>query len=228
MKCTYIFTENLIGKQRRLDVAMQRYEISMKRHQVQQQILMQQKIEELEAEKLKKAIELEAQAQAEAQALAQIQAQQNIPSIRLSESPEKSPTPEPTEKPKERRPSRFAVTTIAQNPQNVPEIPPSISETTEKAEGTASGIWFGSNPEQAAESAKSDTGDTKQNTEPNTERRPSFLDSVGLDPNSPAMKALIQLSTKPKKSILKKSHSYTIHSFGLPGMSRSAQNSTGM
>ena len=118
--------------------------------------------------------------------------------------------------------SRFAVTTIAQNPQNVPEIPPSISETTEKAEGTASGIWFGSNPEQAAESAKSDT------EKPNTERRPSFLDSVGLDPNSPAMKALIQLSTKPKKSILKKSHSYTIHSFGLPGMSRSAQNSTGM
>ena len=220
MKCTYIFTENLIGKQRRLDVAMQRYEISMKRHQVQQQILMQQKIEELEAEKLKKAIEEEARAQAEAQALARAQAQQNIPSIRLSESPEKSP--EPPEKPKERRPSRFAVTTIAQNPQNVPEIPPSISETTEKAEGTASGIWFESNPEQAAESAKSDT------TQPNTERRPSFLDSVGLDPNSPAMKALIQLSTKPKKSILKKSHSYTIHSFGLPGMSRSAQNSTGM
>ena len=48
-----------------------------------------------------------------------------------------------------------------------------------------------------------------------SERRPSFLDSVGIDPNSPAMKALIQLSTKPKKSILKKSNSYTIHSFGL-------------
>merc|ERR1712141_987052 len=100
----------------------------------------------LEAEKLKKAIEEEARAQAEDQALAQVQAQQNIPSIKLSESQNNL---EPTEKPKERRPSRFAVTTIAHNPQNVPEIPPSISETTEKAEGTASGIWFGSNPEQA-------------------------------------------------------------------------------
>ena len=107
MKYTYVFTENLIGKQRRLDVAMQRYEISMKRHQVQQQILMQQKIEELEAEKLKKAIEEEARAQAEAQALAQVQAQQNIPSIKLSESQNNL---EPTEKPKERRPSRYDFT----------------------------------------------------------------------------------------------------------------------
>lgn len=39
-----------------------------------------------------------------------------------------------------------------------------------------------------------------------------------LDPDSPAMKALQQLSAKPKKSILKKSNSYTIHAFGLPGM----------
>ena len=58
----------------------------------------------------------------------------------------------------------------------------------------------------------------------NTERRPSFLDSVGIDPNSPAMKALIQLSTKPKKSILKKSNSYTIHSFGIPGLSSTMPN----
>ena len=35
-----------------------------------------------------------------------------------------------------------------------------------------------------------------------------------IDPNSPAMKALIQLSTKPKKSILKKANSFTIHGMG--------------
>ena len=57
-------------------------------------------------------------------------------------------------------------------------------------------------------------------------RRPSFLDSMGIDPDSPAMKALIQLSTKPKKSILKKSNSYTIHSFGLPGMGQGPQRPT--
>ena len=42
---------------------------------------------------------------------------------------------------------------------------------------------------------------------------------TNLDPNSPAMKALQQLSSKPKKSILKKNNSYTIHSFGVPGLS---------
>ena len=40
---------------------------------------------------------------------------------------------------------------------------------------------------------------------------------VGMDPSSPAMRALKQLSEKPKKSILKKSNSYTIHAFGIPG-----------
>ena len=49
----------------------------------------------------------------------------------------------------------------------------------------------------------------------NEARRPSFLDAMGsVDPNSPAMKALIQLSTKPKKSILKKTNSFTIHGMG--------------
>jgi len=42
---------------------------------------------------------------------------------------------------------------------------------------------------------------------------------IGLDPDSPAMRALQQLSSKPKKSILKKSNSYTIHAFGIPGVS---------
>ena len=40
----------------------------------------------------------------------------------------------------------------------------------------------------------------------------------GLPADSPAMRALQQLSEKPKKSILKKSNSYTIHSFGIPGL----------
>eukprot|EP00095_Tigriopus_kingsejongensis_P012757 snap_masked-scaffold30_size591359-processed-gene-2.10 protein:Tk12757 transcript:snap_masked-scaffold30_size591359-processed-gene-2.10-mRNA-1 annotation:"chloride channel protein 2 isoform x2" len=39
-----------------------------------------------------------------------------------------------------------------------------------------------------------------------------------LDPDSPAMRALQQLSAKPKKSILKKNNSYTIHAFGIPGL----------
>ena len=52
-----------------------------------------------------------------------------------------------------------------------------------------------------------------------TESLQDKLGIGGLDPDSPAGKALLQLSSKPKKSILKKSNSYTIHSFGIPGLS---------
>ena len=92
---------------------------------------------------------------------------------------------------KARRPSRFEVKAVTKAPSE---------ETVMKTE-VKNGVK------------------NEDNEEFNTERRPSFLDSVGIDPNSPAMKALIQLSTKPKKSILKKSNSYTIHSFGIPGLS---------
>lgn len=77
----------------------------------------------------------------------------------------------------------------------------------------------------ALEDASSEKQEDKEATSSSpdaAQRRPSFLDSLGLDPNSPAMKALMQLSAKPKKSILKKSNSYTIHSFGVPGVSTSA------
>ena len=50
---------------------------------------------------------------------------------------------------------------------------------------------------------------------------------VGMDPSSPAMRALKQLSEKPKKSILKKSNSYTIHAFGLPGSGGASGGSGG-
>ena len=99
--------------------------------------------------------------------------------------------------PKSRRPSRFEVTTVAKEED---------SKTTPQPNGEAS--------------------DQKPNTSQLEERRPSFLDSLGIDPNSPAMKALIQLSTKPKKSILKKSNSYTIHSFGIPGLSSGTPRAT--
>ena len=46
---------------------------------------------------------------------------------------------------------------------------------------------------------------------PKLEKRPSLLEEYGLDPDSPAVRALQQLNEKPKKSILKKSNSYTIH-----------------
>lgn len=99
--------------------------------------------------------------------------------------------------PKQRRPSRFEVTTV-----NNTEEAAAPSDDASAAVAAAANLDF------------------------NPERRPSFLDTLGLDPNSPAMKALIQLSTKPKKSILKKSNSYTIHAFGIPGMSSSRSSNS--
>ena len=107
---------------------------------------------------------------------------------------------------------------------NVPQTITEISESSrENSEQPSEDISAESSSEQQQQSTQQseNTENNKDSAENppkfNEERRPSFLDSVGLDPNSPAMKALIQLSTKPKKSILKKSHSYTIHSFGIPG-----------
>ena len=112
---------------------------------------------------------------------------------------------------KARRPSRFEVKAVSAAVQDaVQTVPATIPEQSEQ-------------PKLSSSSGQLD----KQTSDPLSERRPSFLDSVGIDPNSPAMKALIQLSTKPKKSILKKSNSYTIHSFGLPGMSRSRPTTPG-
>ena len=106
---------------------------------------------------------------------------------------------------------------------NVPQTITEISESSrENSEQPSEDISAESSSEQQQSTQQfENTENNKDSAENppkfNEERRPSFLDSVGLDPNSPAMKALIQLSTKPKKSILKKSHSYTIHSFGIPG-----------
>ena len=55
----YNFAENLIGKQRRLDVAMQRYEANLKRKALEFQAKMQQKIEERAREEARKAKEEE-------------------------------------------------------------------------------------------------------------------------------------------------------------------------
>ena len=53
------FAENLIGKQRRLDVAMQRYEANLKQKALEFQAKMQQKIEERAREEARKAKEEE-------------------------------------------------------------------------------------------------------------------------------------------------------------------------
>ena len=53
------FAENLIGKQRRLDVAMQRYEANLKRKALEFQAKMQEKIEERAREEARKAKEEE-------------------------------------------------------------------------------------------------------------------------------------------------------------------------
>ena len=109
---------------------------------------------------------------------------------------------------------------------NVPQTITEISESSrENSEQPSEDISAESSSEQQQQQQSTQQSENTENNKDsaenppkfNEERRPSFLDSVGLDPNSPAMKALIQLSTKPKKSILKKSHSYTIHSFGIPG-----------
>ena len=101
------------------------------------------------------------------------------------------------------------------------DVPQTITEISESRENSEqpSEISAESSEQQPQKQQQSESSENISAEPPkiNEERRPSFLDSVGLDPNSPAMKALIQLSTKPKKSILKKSHSYTIHSFGIPG-----------
>ena len=120
------------------------------------------------------------------------------------------------EHPKTRRPSRFGVTKV----ENTADVPQTITEISESRENSEQPSEISAeSSEQQPQKQKSESSENTSAEPPkvNEERRPSFLDSVGLDPNSPAMKALIQLSTKPKKSILKKSHSYTIHSFGIPG-----------
>ena len=122
------------------------------------------------------------------------------------------------EHPKTRRPSRFGVTKV----ENTADVPQTITETSESRENSEQPSEISAEsseqqPQQQQQKSESSENNSAEPPKVNEERRPSFLDSVGLDPNSPAMKALIQLSTKPKKSILKKSHSYTIHSFGIPG-----------
>ena len=106
-------------------------------------------------------------------------------------------------------------------PQTITEISESSRENSEQPSEDISAELSSEQQQQQSTQQFENTENNKDSAENppkfNEERRPSFLDSVGLDPNSPAMKALIQLSTKPKKSILKKSHSYTIHSFGIPG-----------
>lgn len=128
--------EVLIGRHRRHQVAMQRYGAKLKARALEEQKMIQKRIDE--AEKARKEKE-------EAE-------KKNVLEVAT---------------PKGRRPSRFEVTTI---------------------EGGGDSV-------------------------PSQERRPSFLESMGIDPDSPAMKALIQLNSKPKKSILKKSQSATIHAF---------------
>lgn len=137
--------ESLIGRHRRHQVAMQRYGAKLKQKALEEQRMIQKRIDE--AEKARKL----------AAAMAAEEEEKKLTSNTLDTA-----TPN-----KGRRPSRFEVTTIA----------------------------------------KTGEGSAQQ------ERRPSFLESMGIDPDSPAMKALIQLNAKPKKSILKKSHSATIHAF---------------
>ena len=123
---------------------------------------------------------------------------------------------EQQEQPKTRRPSRFGVTKVENTAAD--NVPQTITETSESRENSEQPSEISAeSSEQQQKSESSENKDSAEKPPFLEERRPSFLDSVGLDPNSPAMKALIQLSTKPKKSILKKSHSYTIHSFGIPG-----------
>ena len=102
-------------------------------------------------------------------------------------------------------------------PQTITEISESSRENSEQPSEDISAESSSEQQQQQSENSQNNKDSAENPPKFNEERRPSFLDSVGLDPNSPAMKALIQLSTKPKKSILKKSHSYTIHSFGIPG-----------
>ena len=104
-----------------------------------------------------------------------------------------------------RRPSRFEVTSVTSQEAEKSTPPPEGPKPLE--------VPTIVEPENASD----DIIHPDEEPKPSEQRRPSFLDTVGIDPNSPAMKALIQLSTKPKKSILKKN--YTIHSFGLPGRS---------
>ena len=101
--------------------------------------------------------------------------------------------------------------------QTITEISESSRENSEQPSEDISAESSSEQQQQQSENTENNKDSAENPPKFNEERRPSFLDSVGLDPNSPAMKALIQLSTKPKKSILKKSHSYTIHSFGIPG-----------
>ena len=102
--------------------------------------------------------------------------------------------------------------------ENTADVPQTITEISESRENSEQPSEISAeSSEQQQQKSESSENTSAEPPKVNEERRPSFLDSVGLDPNSPAMKALIQLSTKPKKSILKKSHSYTIHSFGIPG-----------
>ena len=106
-----------------------------------------------------------------------------------------------------RRPSRFEVTSVqASSAETEKSTPPPEGPKTLEVPTIVE-------PEKASD----DIIPPDEEPKPSEQRRPSFLDTVGIDPNSPAMKALIQLSTKPKKSILKKN--YTIHSFGLSGRS---------
>ena len=72
-----------------------------------------------------------------------------------------------------------------------------LTSTPETPE-TPEGIWFDTNSEQNNDPAKNNMTQSK------IRRKSSFLHSVGVDPNSPAMKALEQLNKQPTKSILKK------------------------
>ena len=124
-----------------------------------------------------------------------IQAKMDDQAKKAAEEAKKLAEEEKTVQEKARRPSRFEIKAVPAEVKS--EIPATIPEQNEKTNSTGQ------------------LDKDKPSSDALGERRPSFLDSVGIDPNSPAMKALIQLSTKPKKSILKKSNSYTIHSFGL-------------
>ena len=110
---------------------------------------------------------------------------------------------------KVRRASRFEVKTLI-TPPDIEVTEPNQDDTSTKSPGN--GVPLASKEDTSlSPDSKEGSLEPGKPEDFNESRRPSFLDSLGVDPNSPAMKALIQLSTKPKKSILKKTNSFTIH-----------------